>query len=209
MSTETDDFIPTRRSLLARLKDWGDQESWQVFFDTYWRLIYGIARKAGLSEDEAQDVVQETVLSVAKTMKTFRYDPAVCSFKGWLYLLTRRRIADRLRRREREPSAGEPLPEEDAGSDAVENLAELTVFPSESAWDAEWERNLLDAALERVKGKVSALHFQMFDYYAVKGWAVAEVARTLEVSRPQVYLAKHRVAALLKKELKRLEAEGA
>ena len=209
MSTETDDFIPTRRSLLARLKDWGDQESWQVFFDTYWRLIYGIARKAGLSEDEAQDVVQETVLSVAKTMKTFHYDPAVCSFKGWLYLLTRRRIADRLRRREREPSAGEPLPETDAGSDAVESLAELTVLPSESVWDEEWERNLLDAAMARVKQKASPLQFQIFDYYVLKGWRVAEVTRTLEVSRAQVYLAKHRVSALLKKEVKRLEAEGA
>jgi len=63
-----EELIPTRRSLLSRLKDWDDQESWKDFFDTYWKLVYGVAIKAGLSDQEAQDVVQETVLSVADVM---------------------------------------------------------------------------------------------------------------------------------------------
>jgi RNA polymerase sigma-70 factor (ECF subfamily) len=58
--------------LLVRLKDWGDQKSWQDFFDTYWRLIHSVAIKAGLSEAEAQDVVQETVLTVAKKLAVLR-----------------------------------------------------------------------------------------------------------------------------------------
>ena len=61
------EFIPTRHSLLSRLKDWNDQESWRVFFDTYWKLIYHAAVKAGLSDAEAQDVVQDTVISVMKS----------------------------------------------------------------------------------------------------------------------------------------------
>ncbi|PYJ80685.1 MAG: hypothetical protein DME22_23565 [Verrucomicrobia bacterium] len=77
---EREDLIPTRESLLSRLKDWEDRESWQDFFDTYWRLIYGIARKAGLSDAEAQDIVQETVISVARKIEGFKYDPAICSF---------------------------------------------------------------------------------------------------------------------------------
>jgi RNA polymerase sigma-70 factor (ECF subfamily) len=60
--------IPTRQSLLARLKDWGDQESWREFFDTYWRLIHATARRAGLTEIEAQEVVQEVMIAVAKKM---------------------------------------------------------------------------------------------------------------------------------------------
>src|SRR3954468_4303295 len=82
------ELIPTRQSLLSRLKDWGDQESWTVFFDTYWKLIYHAAMKAGLTEAEAQDVVQETVISVLKSMETFRYDPEKGSFKTWLLRLT-------------------------------------------------------------------------------------------------------------------------
>jgi RNA polymerase sigma-70 factor (ECF subfamily) len=89
----TDDLLPTRPSLLGRLKDWRDDRSWQEFFDIYWRLIYGVARKAGLSSSEADEVVQETMLTVAKKMKDFRYDPARGSFKGWLLQLTGWRIA--------------------------------------------------------------------------------------------------------------------
>src|SRR6185295_19341664 len=93
------EFIPTRQSLLSRLKDWGDQESWKEFFDTYWKLIYSAALKSGLTDAEAQDVVQETVLSVAKKMPDFTYDPAVGSFKRWLLQLTGWRIYRQLQKR--------------------------------------------------------------------------------------------------------------
>ena len=62
------DSIPTRQSLLARLKDCGDQESWREFFDTYWRLIHATAVRAGLTETEAQEVVQEVMIAAAKKM---------------------------------------------------------------------------------------------------------------------------------------------
>ena len=88
-----DELIPTRASLLGRLKDLGNDASWQEFFDTYFRLIYGVARKSGLSEAEAHDAVQETMIAVAKHMPGFTYDSANGSFKAWLLKLTRWRIA--------------------------------------------------------------------------------------------------------------------
>src|SRR2546421_7379071 len=99
MPKSPEEFIPTRRSLLTRLKQWDDHESWRDFFNTYWKLVYGVAMKSGLSESEAQEVVQETVISVAKKMRDFKYDPAVGSFKGWLLYLTRCRIVDQFRKR--------------------------------------------------------------------------------------------------------------
>ena len=56
----------TRKSLIARLENWEDQRTWDEFYRTYWRLIYSVALKAGLREDEAWDVVQETILSMAR-----------------------------------------------------------------------------------------------------------------------------------------------
>src|ERR1043165_10231370 len=88
MSEQRDEFLPTRRSLLIRLKNWDDQESWRNFFDTYSRLIYSFARKAGFGDAEAQDVVQETVVTVAKHIPQFEYDPALGSFKSWLLQIT-------------------------------------------------------------------------------------------------------------------------
>src|SRR5438552_5806432 len=99
MPHHRDELIPTRASLINRQKNWQDQTSWQEFFDIYWKLIYAVARKAGLTDAEAQDVVQETMASVAKHMPTFQYDPAIGSFKGWLLKKTRWCIIDQLRKR--------------------------------------------------------------------------------------------------------------
>src|SRR5271166_5164444 len=92
------DGLATRSSLLRRLRNHSDEVSWQTFFDAYWRLIYNVARKSGLADADAQDVVQETVIAVARKMPEFRYDPAKGSFKHWLLLITRRRILDHVRR---------------------------------------------------------------------------------------------------------------
>src|SRR4051794_39817154 len=94
-----DTFLPTRVSLLDRLRNHGDDASWRDFFETYWRLIYSFAKRAGLSDEDAQEVVQETVISVAGTMPKFQYDRARCSFKGWLRHLTQKRVVDQIRKR--------------------------------------------------------------------------------------------------------------
>lgn len=86
--------LATRASLLGRLKNLEDQGSWQEFFDAYWQPIYGSAVKAGLTDSEAQDVVQETVITASKHLPAFRYDPKVCSFKTWLLRLARWRIIE-------------------------------------------------------------------------------------------------------------------
>src|SRR4029077_12532341 len=89
-----------RQSLLSRLKDWDDNDSWKTFFETYWKLIYRAATRAGLTEVEAQDVVQETVICVSKSIKSFKYRSENGSFKGWLLRLTRWRINDQFKRRQ-------------------------------------------------------------------------------------------------------------
>ena len=88
------EFLATRRSLVERLADWNDRKRWQQFFDSYWKLIHRAARQAGLTESEAQEVVQETLITVAKKIDQLKYDPAIGSFKGWLLNITRWRIAD-------------------------------------------------------------------------------------------------------------------
>ena len=88
MIRDPDELAPTRQSLLERLRDLDDAAAWQEFFDTYWKLIYASAIRFGLSDDEAEEVVQETVICVARKMDTFQYQPGTCSFKGWLMHVT-------------------------------------------------------------------------------------------------------------------------
>src|SRR5215471_18786150 len=152
-----DDFLPTRRSLLSRLKNWDDHESWTSFFNTYGRLLYSIALKAGLTNAEAQDVVQETTIIVARKMPGFKYDPALGSFKNWLRLITRRRIYRQLKKRlpvsQRQmsfSSAGPDYYSDDADrTSTAERLPDPRGFDLEAAWTAEWDKNLWEAALGR------------------------------------------------------------
>jgi RNA polymerase sigma factor (sigma-70 family) len=199
-----DDIIPTRYSLLSRLHDWDDQESWKDFFDTYWRLIYSFAMKSGLNDAEAQDVVQETVISVAKNIQKFKRDRQHGSFKGWLRNLTRWRIADQLRKRthgglKKTTFNPEELPELDVAE--IPGAAE-----TDSVWENEWRANLMKVAMENVKRRVKEEHYQMFDLYVVQQLPAEKVARTLDVGVGQVYLAKFRLGLLIKKEIRRLEA---
>lgn len=201
-----DELIPTRRSLLTRLRDWEDRDGWKEFFDTYWRLIYGVALKAGLTETEAEEVVQETVVAVAKQMPTFRYD-AAGSFKAWLLQITRRRIVDQFRKRPPwQPVGGPPT---DAGSSRTATAERVPAeeLNLEPLWDAEWRQNLMEAALARVKARITPRQYQIFDLYVLKEWPVREVTRTLNVNAAQVYLARHRVSRLVREELLRLEKQ--
>ena len=100
-----------------------------------------------------------------------------------------------------------PLSDETARTATIERIADPASLNLDSLWDTEWERNLMAAALERMKARVSGRQFQMFDLYVLQHWPVGDVARTLRVSVAQVYLAKHRVSALLKKAVKKLEKE--
>ncbi len=201
MTLQTEDFIPTRYSLLSRLQDRDDQDSWRDFFDTYWRLIYSIALKSGLTEAEAQDVVQETIICVAKDIEKFKRDRTLGSFKGWLRNLTRWRIADQLRKRE------PPAPAENAGSSEMSELTDLADAGLEQIWEMEWQANLMATAAERVKRRVKEEHFQIFDLNVVRQWPASKVAKALGVNIAQVYLAKHRMLALIKKEVRLLEKQ--
>jgi RNA polymerase sigma-70 factor (ECF subfamily) len=206
-SVAEDAFLRTRRSLLSRLRDLDDDASWRDFFNTYWKLIYRAATRAGLSNAEAQDVVQDTVITVARRIQEFRYDPARGTFKGWLLHTTRWRILDHLRKRDARPPA-DPLPDAKEDCAWVENVATPASALIESVWEAEWQQNLMDAAIQRVKHHVRPKHYQAFELYVLKEWPALKVAQALGIHVAQVHLLKHRVGNLIRKEVKRLEGAG-
>ncbi len=199
MTTADDRSIATRASLLNRLRDLGDDAAWQRFFDTYWRLIHGVALRSGLTEEEAQDVVQETVISMTKHLPGFQYDPKVCSFKTWMLRLTRWRILDQISKRlplERRTNIREP---DDATAVAEWDRLTGGAAPDlENIWNEEWEQTALASALEQVKRQVDPQQFQMFDLYVLRKMPPSEVAHLLGTSVAAVYLTKHRLAKRLR-----------
>ena len=208
MRNPADDSLLTRRTLLSRLRDLDDHESWRTFFNLYWRLLYNVARKSGLDDSDAQEIVQDTVIAVARKMPEFRYDPTRGTFRQWLLRITRRRIIDHLRRIYRQPPKAEVAPEsldEDEAYAAAVTDQSTSAF--EAAWNEEWEKSTFDAALAHVRAAINPRHFQIFDYCVLKEWPASKVAATLGLNAAQVYLAKHRVAQAMKRAVRRIDDE--
>lgn len=193
-----EDSLRTRQSLLTRLKDWNDSAGWREFFDTYWRLIYNVARKAGLGEQDAQDLVQEVLLGVAKQMPQCRYDKSKGRFKQWLCGIVRHRIIDHWRKHGKAEALRAPLPER-------ESLLGEADPELDRVWQSEWTTHLLSAALSRVQGKVSARNFLIYDLSVVRDTPTSRICAMLGVNAAQVFLARHRVGKLVKAELRSLE----
>lgn len=200
-----EDSLATRASLLGRLKNWDDARSWEEFAQTYSRLIRAVAIKAGLSEAEAKDVEQETLLCVAKTIHEFESNPGRGSFKSWLLNLTRWRIADQFRRRAPAVAGGCERNSTRTGTPTIERVPGPDDL--EADWEIEWKRNVFETAFARVGRKVKPKHLQIFDLYARRHWAAAQVARELGVTLIQVYLVNHRLTKLLKKEVDYLSSK--
>jgi RNA polymerase sigma factor (sigma-70 family) len=208
MSDPAEDSLLTRRTLLSRLRNLDDQESWRTFFNLYWRLLYNVARKSGLDDGGAQEIVQDTVIAVARKMPEFSYDPARGTFRQWLLRITRRRIIDHLRRLYREPPkavvALETLDEDEAHAAAIIDQSASAI---DAAWNEEWEKSTFDAALACVRAEINPRYFQIFDYCVLKEWPASKVAATLGLNAAQVYLAKHRVAQAMKQAVRRINDE--
>lgn len=206
---DTDSYLPTRQSLLARLRDWQDDEGWREFFDSYWRLIYNVARKSGLDDTSAQDVVQNTFIYLTRKMPTFRYEPDRGSFKSWLRVVTRSRIgAYRRSTRADEKRVRDPLPiVPDDGSNSLEQWPDPAGDALDEVWQREWEENLLQTAMRRLRRKVSAQQLLIFRLATFGEVPITQVAKKLGVNQAQIYLARHRVGKLLKAEVQRLRRE--
>jgi len=197
-------LLETRSSLINRLKATINGESWEVFFNTYWELIYSVARRAGLSEADSQDIVQETIIKVHKSLDRFNYNRKRGSFKGWLRAITRSRLAEHFKKQQRQPPTQQPREDED---DPLANLADPQGPELDRIWGEEWSRSLIQRALAFLKQQVSLKQYQIFKCHCIDEWTVKEVCDALNVNAAQVYMAKKRIGKIFAAKLERLKQE--
>ena len=173
--------------------------------DKYGRFIFGMARRQGFSIEEAEDVVQDVLVSVAKKMPEFRYEGERGSFKAWLVMIVKSRIVDHLRKKYRRlPSAD--LGGADADSTRIEERVAQheDALSHESVWAAEWEAHVLQTALGRVKERLPAKHFLAFRMCTQQQKTPAEVAKALAISLPMIYVIRHRAGRMVAREIEKL-----
>ena len=209
MDTQETTLTPTPWNLFERLKDPDDAKSWSAFLSRYQGLIHRAAVRAGCTPCEAEEVVQETAISVVRRISVFEASPRLGTFEGWLLRLTRCRVVDQFRKRLKGThlptfSDGCPTPLEaeiDESGDRV-SWTEL-----ERSWESEWQQHCLQTALTDVRGQITPLHFEVFHRCLVLMHPASEVATQLNTAIDQVYLIKHRVLNRVRKEVLRTFGE--
>ena len=196
------DALLTRASLLARLGDPQDRAAWQQFVELYGGLVYGFARQRGLQDADAADLTQEVFLAVAQAAGRWHYDPRQGTFRGWLYGITRNKLAKFFERRRSQPVGS-------GDSNAQQRLAEQ---PSpgpdlEAAWEQEFQQQLFRLAAAQIQDNFAPTTWQVFWRTAVEGKSAAAVAQELGLSVGAVYVARSPVLARLAEQIQRLQVE--
>ncbi|HEX9784246.1 MAG TPA: sigma-70 family RNA polymerase sigma factor [Opitutaceae bacterium] len=201
MDERPSDPLPTRLSLLARLKNLDDSESWSEFFNTYKRLVLGLARRRGLTEHEAEDVAQEVFLRLSQTIKNFERGSRPGSFRSWLGQLTRWRSDDKCRKLTRVPTPVAGINADD-GTDIIDRVPARD--DSEDAFEAEARAHLLEVLFKRLQASVPPRDLQVFQLVALEGMEPDAVARLFHLTRTHVYVIKHRIVKKLREEAQRI-----
>ena len=190
----------TRESLLVRIRDGRDHEAWRQFVELYAPLVYGFARKRGLQDADAADVMQDVLRSVARAAGRLNYDPSRGTFRGWLYTVARNKVFNFL-------DAGKNRLGRGSGDTGVREKLEAQPDPESSlaaSWEEEYERSLADVAMRRVQAEVQPATWKAFWQTAVEGRSAREAGEAVGLSAGAVYVARSRVLARLKEEVQRL-----
>ena len=193
----------TRVTLLNRLKDGADADAWHEFVHLYGPVVYGFARKRGLQDADAADLMQEVLRSVARNAVRMEYDPKRGTFRGWLYTVTRNKIYNFLNGQRGRPR-GSGNPDDQVRIEAVPDRTD----DQSKEWDLEYQRRLTAKAMDLVRDEFQVRTWKAFWGKAVEGRSVEEVGIELAMTHGSVYIAKSRVLARLRVEVQRLQAEA-
>jgi len=184
----------TRLTLIEKLKNLDDSYVWEKFFNLYWGLLFNFCLRKGLSYSEAEDIVQDTVITVVSKMPDFTYDPDKGSFKGWLYQITRRKIIDFQRK---------IISRNEVDSENIEDIGK-TNKDFDQIWEDEWKNHISKQAIDLTLKQVSTKQFQIYDSYVNQEIPVQEICDFFQVSSNQVYLAKTRVGEIFKSQVQKI-----
>lgn len=184
----------TPPSLLDRIRDHDDRLAWETFFDVYSPLLYDYCRKRGLQSSDAADVVQETLLRVAKGILKFEYDPRRGRFRDWLYRIVFNEIC-------RASKKNEP----------IKNLSTLeheTAIVEDQQWNDHFHNSILRTALQRIEPRFEAATWEAFTQVWLENQPAPDVAVRMQRSLEFVYLSKSRVIKRLRLEVEQLADEA-
>jgi RNA polymerase sigma-70 factor (ECF subfamily) len=194
------DTPTTQASLLVRLGDAADGAAWGRFVDLYAPPVYACARRHGLQDADAADVTQDVLRSLYGAFRRGDYDPNRGRFRAWLITIVRNKLRDFGSARARRAGPRERL------GNGVHDVAATNADPA-AMFEQDCERRLFAWAAEQVRGRFRPETWQAFWRTAVEGRAGKAVAAELGLTVAAVYLAKGRVMAALREQIRVIDGD--
>jgi len=192
----------TRASLILRLPDAADARAWDEFIAVYAPLVYRLARRRGLQPADADDVVQDVLAAVARSVEGWLGTPGRGPFRAWLLTIARNLTVNALTR-------GKHRTLVTGNRDVADWLTQQADKngDAESQIDGEYRRELFRYSAERVRDEVAERTWQAFWRSTVGQEPIAAVAAELKMSVGSVYIARSRVMARLREVVRRFEQQ--
>jgi RNA polymerase sigma factor (sigma-70 family) len=192
----------TRASLILRIANPEDAQAWEEFLRLYQPVVYRLACRQGLQHADAEELVQEVMLSIARKVEDWDPNPERGRFRHWLFRIARNQIINQLSRRKYQAWG--------TGQSGIQLLLEQQVDPVGSLselFEVEYRRSLFQHAAALVQASVKERTWNAFWLSAVRDVPMSEVAQQLGMSIGSVYIARNRVIAKLRIEVQRIERE--
>lgn len=188
------EFPETSHSLIARVHDVANGAAWAEFLGIYQPVVYRMARRRGLQDADAQDVVQQVFASIARSIDTWTSGADRPPFRAWLTTVARNAITNALTRRPRDRAAG--------ATSVVERLNAVPA-PEETTSEIirESRREIVHWAAKQIRSEFTEQTWDIFWKTSIDGAAVAEVAASTGRSVGAIYVARHRVLTRLKEKV--------
>ena len=194
-------MIDTRETLLSRLRVENAHEAWKEFYHLYWGAILRYARKLGLNEHQAEEVLQETMVALMRVLPEFAYDRGKGKFRNFLLTIVHRKSLATLRRVARSA---------DISWDEAEGAHSVDPFHNGDAPEAEalrrWQETLTEEAICRVRedARLEGHTFAVFEAYVIQRRPVADVARQFGLKENAIYQIRNRLLRRVQAEIARL-----
>lgn len=174
----------TQTSLLRRVRDPADRDSWGEFVALYEPLLLSYVRKKGLRDHDAHDVVQAIFISLFRALPTFSLDHGRGRFRTWLWQITSNAVNDFLRKRRRIDRVED---------EKRQQFDEAPTPEPDPEWLATHRKRLLEFAMQQVKSQTAPKTWACFELHLLKGKPGSEVAEALELTANTVYVNASRV----------------